>query len=60
MMKRIPISAWIGLILTALFVLTAIFAPLLAPYGQAEAVAGVWEPFSATHLLGTDLSLIHI
>ncbi|TIR31520.1 MAG: ABC transporter permease, partial [Mesorhizobium sp.] len=31
--KRIPIPALIGLVLTALFVLAAIFAPWIAPYG---------------------------
>lgn len=53
-MARIPLSAWIGMILTALFVGAAIFAPLIAPYGQAEIVGGLWEPSSAAHWLGTD------
>jgi len=52
--KRIPISAWIGLILTSLFVLCAIFAPWLAPYGNGETVGDVWAPMSGTYLLGTD------
>ncbi len=51
---RIPISALIGLIMTAGFFLMAIFAPLIAPYGMAEVVGGVWEPRSAEFLLGTD------
>ncbi|MEX0316751.1 MULTISPECIES: ABC transporter permease [unclassified Ruegeria] len=53
-MKNIPISAMIGLFFTALYFLMAIFAPLLAPYGMAEVVGGVWEPSSSKHLLGTD------
>lgn len=52
--KRIPVSAWIGLILTALFLFAAIFAPLIAPYSQSEIIGGVWEPASAAHLFGTD------
>ncbi|RWB27708.1 MAG: ABC transporter permease [Mesorhizobium sp.] len=52
--KRIPIPALIGLLLTALFVLAAIFAPWIAPYGNGEIVGDVWEPMSATHWLGTD------
>lgn len=52
--KRIPISAWIGLILTGLFVFAAIFAPLIAPYSYTDAAGGVWEPMSAEHWLGTD------
>ena len=51
---RIPISALIGLVLTACFFLMAIFAPLIAPYGLAEIVGDVWEPRSAEHWLGTD------
>jgi peptide/nickel transport system permease protein len=52
--KRIPLGAWIGLILTGLFVICAIFAPWLAPYGNGEIVGDVWGPMSSTHLLGTD------
>lgn len=51
---RIPISAMIGLFFTGLYFFIAIFAPWLAPYGLTEAVGDVWEPASATHLLGTD------
>jgi len=53
-MKNIPIAAALGLFFTALFFLMAIFAPLIAPYGMAEVVGGVWEPASDKHLLGTD------
>ncbi|OBP77765.1 ABC transporter permease [Mesorhizobium loti] len=52
--KRIPIPALIGIVLTAMFVLAAVFAPLIAPYGNAEIVGDVWEPMTAAHLLGTD------
>ncbi|NKW71468.1 ABC transporter permease [Rhodobacteraceae bacterium R_SAG10] len=51
---RMPISAAIGLFMTGLFFLSAIFAPLIAPYGLAEIVGDVWEPRSADHWLGTD------
>ncbi len=54
MLKNIPLSAAIGLLLTALYFLAAIFAPLIAPYGLAEVVGDVWEPSSSEHLLGTD------
>src|SRR6476659_6806446 len=47
-----------GLVLTALFLLTAIFAPLLAPYGfnqlsDASGTFGAQQPPSSEHLLGT-------
>ena len=51
---RMPISAAIGLFFTALYFLAAIFADLIAPYGMAEIVGGVWDPVSAEHWLGTD------
>jgi peptide/nickel transport system permease protein len=51
---RIPLSALIGLVLTGLFLLSAIFAPLIAPYPIDAAVGGVWESPSATFWLGTD------
>jgi peptide/nickel transport system permease protein len=53
-LTRIPLGAVIGLIFTTLFLLTAIFAPLIAPYGLGEIVGQVWEPSSANFLLGTD------
>jgi peptide/nickel transport system permease protein len=49
-----PVSAAIGLFFTALYFLAAIFADLIAPYGMAEIVGGVWDPVSADHWLGTD------
>ena len=51
---RMPRSAAIGLFFTALYFLAAIFADLIAPYGMAEIVGGVWDPVSADHWLGTD------
>ncbi len=53
-LKRIPAGAWIGLVLTSLFVFCAIFAPWISPFGNGEIVGDVWEPMSSAHLLGTD------
>jgi peptide/nickel transport system permease protein len=48
-------AAVFGLVLATLFVLVAVFAPVLAPYGDAESdFAALLQPPSATHLLGTD------
>ncbi len=52
--KSIPLSALIGLVLTGGFVSVALVAPWIAPYGMAEIVGDVWEPFSAKFWLGTD------
>ena len=53
-MRRIPLSALIGLVITAAYLLAALFAPLIAPYGMADVVGGVWEPSSSQFWLGTD------
>ncbi len=37
-----------------LYVLTALLAPLIAPYGEAEIVGEAFAPWSARHWLGTD------
>jgi len=52
--KRIPAGAWIGLLMTGLFLFCAIFATWIAPFGNGEIVGDVWEPMSSAHLLGTD------
>ncbi len=51
---RMPISAMIGIFFTASYFIAALFADWLAPYGMAEIVGDVWEPWSSEHLLGTD------
>lgn len=52
--RHIPPSALVGLLLTALFLFSALFAPWIAPYGNGEIVGEVWGPMSAAHPLGTD------
>jgi peptide/nickel transport system permease protein len=51
----------VGLVITVIFVLTAVFAPLLAPYGYAQLKDasgnfGAQQPPSSRHLLGTTVS----
>ncbi len=53
-MRRIPISALIGLLVTGAFFAVALTAQWIAPYSMEEASGGVWEPISAAHWLGTD------
>jgi ABC-type dipeptide/oligopeptide/nickel transport system permease subunit len=48
-------AAVIGLVVIAVLVLAAVFAPLIAPYGYAERVPGAYrESPSLHHLFGTD------
>lgn len=50
---RLPVSACCGLFLLLLLLLTALFAPVLAPYSPAERFTPFMPP-SAGHLLGCD------
>lgn len=54
MIKTMPWSARIGLFGVLVFLIAAVFADLLAPYGERDIVGDVWEPSSAKFLLGTD------
>ncbi len=47
-------TAWVGLVIVGIFVVLALFAPWIAPYGQAETVGDTWAPSSATSWMGTD------
>jgi peptide/nickel transport system permease protein len=54
-MKRLSPSTWIGIGLIALFMLTALIGPMLAPYGPADQdLDNILAGPSAAHLLGTD------
>ena len=53
-LRKAPFSAWFGLIVIALYLFTAIFAPLLAPYPETELVGGAFEPWGGNFVLGTD------
>jgi peptide/nickel transport system permease protein len=53
-LRHAPLSAWFGLIVIVTYVVVAIFAPLIAPYGQAQVVGGAYDPWSHKFLLGTD------
>lgn len=49
-----PWSARFGFVIVTLYLFVAIFAPLLAPYGETEIVGFQFEPSSEQYLLGTD------
>src|SRR5688500_20328805 len=54
MFRSMPISAIIGLAGLGFYLFLAFFAQVIAHYGVAEVVGGVWEPPSAAYWLGTD------
>ncbi|MER9890043.1 ABC transporter permease [Mesorhizobium sp. M0114] len=49
-----PLSAQFGMVVIALYIVAAVFAPQLAPYGEAQIVGSQFEPWSSTFWLGTD------
>jgi peptide/nickel transport system permease protein len=49
-----PLTAWIGMAIILIFVLTAIFADVIAPYGEAESVGQTWDDPTFANWLGTD------
>ncbi|POF43886.1 ABC transporter permease [Pseudomonas laurylsulfativorans] len=51
---RAPLSAKFGLLMILLYVLVAVFAPVLAPFGETQVVGGGFEPWGGQYLLGTD------
>jgi len=53
-LRKAPASAWFGLIVIAIYVITAVFAPLLAPHSETELVGGAFEPWGGQFILGTD------
>ncbi|MGE3227457.1 MAG: ABC transporter permease [Parvibaculaceae bacterium] len=54
-LKKAPLSAWFGMIVIAVYVFVALFAPWIAPYGEAEVVSQTpFELWSSTHWFGTD------
>jgi peptide/nickel transport system permease protein len=52
--RKPTISAWIGMFIVAFFIIMALFAPWLAPYGEAEGVGDTWASPSWQFWLGTD------
>jgi len=53
-LKTAPVTAWFGMLVIAAYLVLAIFAPLLAPYGQSVVVANQYEPWSQQFIFGTD------
>jgi peptide/nickel transport system permease protein len=54
LLKKAPISARFGIAMILITILAAVFAPVIAPYGETEIVGDVWAPKSSANWLGTD------
>lgn len=53
-LRTAPWSAKIGMGMVFITLGAAVFAPLIAPFGETEIAGDVWLFSSSTHLLGTD------
>ena len=53
-LKTAPPTAWFGMIVIFLYLIVAVFAPLLAPHGQAQVFEMAYAPWSEEFRLGTD------
>ena len=51
---RPPVTAWIGLAIVVISLVSAVFGPWVAPYGQSQSVGDTWATPSAQMLLGAD------
>lgn len=53
-LKKAPLSAWFGMIVIGGYLIVALFAPLIAPYGEAQIFPTPYAPWDETHRFGTD------
>ncbi len=52
--KKSPGTAKFGLVVIAIYIFIALFAPWLAPYGEAQVFPSPYEPWSTKFVFGTD------
>lgn len=54
LLRKSPWSARFGMVVIAFYMILGLFAPIIAPYGEAEIFAVPFAPWDATHIFGTD------
>ncbi|MBB4207663.1 ABC transporter permease [Roseinatronobacter bogoriensis] len=52
--RDMPLTAAFGIMVVAVYLFVAVFAPLLAPFAEREVVGAQFQPWGGAHLLGTD------
>lgn len=52
--RSMPLSASFGVLVISIYIFVALFAPLIAPFGEREVVGAQYLPWDDTHWLGTD------
>jgi len=53
-LSKAPLTAWLGMIIVSSYFFVAIFAPYLAPYGEAQIFKVPYAPWDNIHIFGTD------
>ena len=53
-LAKSPLTAKFGLLVILIYVVVALFAPLIAPYGEAEVFPIPYAPWSSEFVFGTD------
>ncbi|MEO9338360.1 ABC transporter permease [Mesorhizobium sp. SB112] len=54
-LRRAPPTAWFGMIVLSIYLIAAVFAPLIAPYGEYQVVSQTpFEPWNSQFIFGTD------
>jgi peptide/nickel transport system permease protein len=53
-LKKAPPTAWFGMVVLLAYCFVALFAPFLAPYGEAEVFPVPFDVWSSAHVFGTD------
>lgn len=54
LLKKAPPTAIFGMVVIAIYIFVAVFAPFVAPFGETEVVGEQFEPWSEQFILGTD------
>ncbi|WP_108880021.1 ABC transporter permease subunit [Anderseniella sp. Alg231-50] len=53
-LKKAPLTAWFGMIVISFYFVLAVFAPLIAPYGESQIFDTPYAPWSSEFWFGTD------
>jgi peptide/nickel transport system permease protein len=53
-LKTAPLTATFGMFVIGVYAIAGIFAPVIAPFGEAEVIGGAFDPPSEEMLLGAD------
>lgn len=53
-LRKAPLTAWFGMIVISFYCILAIFAPLIAPFGEAQVFPQPFAPWGGDFVFGTD------